>query len=107
MLDLKRIRNNPEEIKKALSNRGEDFDTAVIDEDYLKEQLIQQLKFKINDLIDASQIDNILTSINNNLVYTNIEVSNNGNNYYDFIRNTNINYIFSLSTENINITINS
>ena len=32
MLDLKRIRNNPEEIKKALSNRGEDFDTAVIDE---------------------------------------------------------------------------
>ena len=81
--------------------------TAVIDENYLKEQLIQNLTFKINDLIDASQIDNILTSINNNLVYTNIEVSNDGNNYYDFIRNTNINYIFSLSTENINITINS
>ncbi len=32
MLDLKRIRNNPEEIKKALTNRGEDFDLAVIDE---------------------------------------------------------------------------
>lgn len=32
MLDLKRIRNNPEEIKKALSNRGEDFDAKVIDE---------------------------------------------------------------------------
>ncbi|NFO11711.1 serine--tRNA ligase [Clostridium botulinum] len=32
MLDLKRIRNNPEEIKKLLSNRGEDFDVAVIDE---------------------------------------------------------------------------
>lgn len=32
MLDLKRIRNNPEEIKKALSNRGEDFDSSVIDE---------------------------------------------------------------------------
>ena len=32
MLDLKRIRTNPEEIKKALSNRGEDFDTSVIDE---------------------------------------------------------------------------
>lgn len=32
MLDLKRIRNNPEEIKNALSNRGEDFDTSVIDE---------------------------------------------------------------------------
>ncbi|SHE75158.1 serine--tRNA ligase [Clostridium fallax] len=32
MLDLKKIRNNPEEIKKALSNRGEDFDVSVIDE---------------------------------------------------------------------------
>lgn len=32
MLDLKRIRTNSEEIKKALSNRGEDFDTSVIDE---------------------------------------------------------------------------
>lgn len=32
MLDLKRIRNNPEEIKKAMANRGESFDTAMIDE---------------------------------------------------------------------------
>ena len=32
MLDLKRIRTNPEEIKKALTNRGEDFDVSVIDE---------------------------------------------------------------------------
>jgi seryl-tRNA synthetase len=31
MLDLKRIRNNPEEIKKALTNRGEDFDLSTID----------------------------------------------------------------------------
>lgn len=32
MLDLKRIRTNPEEIKKALSNRGEGFEASVIDE---------------------------------------------------------------------------
>ena len=32
MLDLKRIRNNPDEIKNNLSNRGEDFDVTVIDE---------------------------------------------------------------------------
>lgn len=32
MLDLKRIRNNPEEIKALLANRGEDFDVACIDE---------------------------------------------------------------------------
>ncbi|GAB6168731.1 serine--tRNA ligase [Clostridium carnis] len=32
MLDLKRIRNNPDEIKKALANRGEDFKESTIDE---------------------------------------------------------------------------
>ncbi|CAM3079698.1 MULTISPECIES: serine--tRNA ligase [Clostridium] len=32
MLDLKRIRNNPNEIKEALNNRGEKFDVTVIDE---------------------------------------------------------------------------
>ena len=32
MLDLKRIRNNAEEVKTALVNRGEDFDASTIDE---------------------------------------------------------------------------
>src|SRR3712207_9566812 len=31
MLDIKRIRTNPEEIKNALNNRGEDFDVTIID----------------------------------------------------------------------------
>lgn len=32
MLDLKKLRSNTEEVKKSLSNRGEDFDVNVIDE---------------------------------------------------------------------------
>ena len=32
MLDIKRIRNNPEEIKKLMENRGENFNVSVIDE---------------------------------------------------------------------------
>ena len=32
MLDLKRIRNNPEEIKHLMANRGEGFDLSLIDE---------------------------------------------------------------------------
>lgn len=32
MLDLKKLRSNTEEVKKALSNRGEDFDVNVIEE---------------------------------------------------------------------------
>ena len=31
MLDLKRIRTEAEEVKKALGNRGEDFDVSIID----------------------------------------------------------------------------
>ncbi|WP_029451776.1 serine--tRNA ligase [Clostridium algidicarnis] len=31
MLDLKRIRNNPKDIKKALNDRGENFDMSIID----------------------------------------------------------------------------
>lgn len=31
MLDLKRIRNNPKDIKKALNDRGENFDVSIID----------------------------------------------------------------------------
>lgn len=32
MLDIKRIRNNPEEIKRLMANRGENFDLSIIDE---------------------------------------------------------------------------
>lgn len=32
MLDLKRIRNNPEEIKELMADRGENFDLSIIDE---------------------------------------------------------------------------
>ncbi|MGH4121520.1 MAG: serine--tRNA ligase [Clostridium sp.] len=32
MLDLKRIRNNPEEIKELMADRGENFDISIIDE---------------------------------------------------------------------------
>ena len=32
MLDLKRLRNETEEIKKAMADRGESFDLSLIDE---------------------------------------------------------------------------
>ena len=32
MLDLKRIRSNPEEIKELMADRGENFDISIIDE---------------------------------------------------------------------------
>ncbi|QXE19296.1 serine--tRNA ligase [Clostridium sp. 001] len=61
MLDLKRIRNNPEEVKKQLSNRGEDFDPATIDEvialDEKRRKIlveVEALKNKRNQ--DSSQI---------------------------------------------------
>ena len=32
MLDLKRIRNNPEEIKALMADRGENFKVSIIDD---------------------------------------------------------------------------
>lgn len=61
MLDLKRIRNNPEEVKAALVNRGEDFDASTIDEiislDENRRQIlveVEVLKNKRNQ--DSSEI---------------------------------------------------
>lgn len=79
---------------------------VIIDETYLKQQLINNLKLVINQQIDISQINCILTNINNNLVYSKIKVSKNGTDWFDLINNTNINYIFTLSINNIIININ-
>ena len=52
MLDLKKLRSNTEEVKKALSNRGEDFDVNVIDEvialdeERRNKEMKYQLKFQ-------------------------------------------------------------
>ncbi len=61
MLDLKRIRNNPEEIKQIMQNRGEDFDNKLIDDvvalDERRRQIlveVEQLKSKRNS--ESSQI---------------------------------------------------
>lgn len=61
MLDLKRIRNNPEEIKTIMQNRGEDFDNKLIDDvvalDERRRQIlveVEQLKSKRNS--ESAQI---------------------------------------------------
>ncbi|MCH3965535.1 MAG: serine--tRNA ligase [Clostridium sp.] len=50
MLDLKRIRNNPEEIKKLLSNRGEDFDLSDIDEVVSLDQNRRNILVEVEEL---------------------------------------------------------
>ncbi|MDP4146172.1 MAG: serine--tRNA ligase [Bacillota bacterium] len=50
MLDLKRIRNNPEEIKNALSNRGEDFDTSIIDRIVELDEKRRQILVEVENL---------------------------------------------------------
>ncbi|WP_294185200.1 serine--tRNA ligase [uncultured Clostridium sp.] len=64
MLDLKKIRNNPEKIKKQLINRGEDFDLSDIDKvvslDEKRRQIlgkVESLKGKRNQ--DSSEIAKI------------------------------------------------
>lgn len=50
MLDLKRIRTNPEEIKKALTNRGEDFDLTNIDKVVALDEKRRQLLVEVENL---------------------------------------------------------
>ncbi|CDI48113.1 serine--tRNA ligase [Clostridium tetani] len=52
MLDLKRIRSNPEEIKKALAGRGEDFDVSVID------KVLQLDEERRNILVEVESLKN-------------------------------------------------
>lgn len=61
MLDLRRIRNNPEEFKKVMEGRGEDFDSKLIDDvvalDERRREIlveVEQLKNKRNN--ESSQI---------------------------------------------------
>lgn len=61
MLDLRRIRNNPEEFKKVMEGRGEDFDSNLIDDvvalDERRREIlveVEQLKNKRNN--ESSQI---------------------------------------------------
>ncbi|WP_097028514.1 serine--tRNA ligase [Clostridium peptidivorans] len=50
MLDLKRIRNNPEEIKNALANRGEDFDVTAIDRIVELDERRRQILVEVENL---------------------------------------------------------
>ncbi|MFD3155337.1 serine--tRNA ligase [Haloimpatiens sp. FM7330] len=50
MLDLKRIRKNPEEVKEALGNRGENFDVTIIDEIVNCDKKRREILVKVEEL---------------------------------------------------------
>ncbi|OFI04991.1 serine--tRNA ligase [Clostridium acetireducens DSM 10703] len=50
MLDIRKIRNNPEEIKEALANRGEDFDTSVVDKIVDLDEKRRKILVKVEEL---------------------------------------------------------
>ena len=70
----------------------------------IKENLINNLKLTINDTITSNDITCLLKSLNDTLIYTDVELSNNGTTFTNMVSNTNINYIFTLTADNINIT---
>lgn len=76
---------------------------TVADIDYLKEQLVTNLTLNLYQTIDVNQISCILKNIQSDLIYTDIKLSKDNNNWLDIITNTNYNYIFELSKDNISI----
>lgn len=75
----------------------------VYNPDYIKEQLINKLSFSLYNTIDINQISNILYTIDENLIYKNVSLSKDGTTWQDIITNTNKNYIFELTANNITI----
>ena len=59
MLDLKRIRNNQEEIKKALNDRGENFDVSVIDEVVELDKRRRDILVEVEELKKKRNTDSI------------------------------------------------
>ncbi|MGG7165706.1 serine--tRNA ligase [Clostridium ihumii] len=57
MLDLKKIRNNKEEIKKALNDRGENFDVSVIDEVVKLDKRRRDILIEVEELKKKRNID--------------------------------------------------
>ena len=59
MLDLKKIRNNQEEIKKALNDRGENFDVSVIDEVVELDKRRRDILVEVEELKKKRNTDSI------------------------------------------------
>jgi uncharacterized phage protein gp47/JayE len=78
--------------------------SVIIDVDKIKADLINNLKINTNMLIDKNYINTILTNNNNNIIYNEIKLSKDNVNWYDFVNNTNLNYQFNITTDNIIIT---
>ncbi|MBU3192150.1 serine--tRNA ligase [Clostridium bowmanii] len=60
MLDLKRIRNNPEEIKKLMANRGENFDLAIIDEVVVLDKRRRDILMEVEELKNRRNTESAL-----------------------------------------------
>ncbi|MGV8981533.1 serine--tRNA ligase [Clostridium sp.] len=60
MLDLKRIRNNPEEIKKLMANRGENFNLSVIDEVVALDKRRRDILMEVEELKNRRNTESAL-----------------------------------------------
>lgn len=75
----------------------------VYDIDYIKQQLVNNLQFKLREVVDINEIASVLYNIDNNLIYKNIQISKDNMTWTDILENSNLNYIFTLSVDNITI----
>ncbi|GHU27495.1 hypothetical protein FACS1894152_4200 [Bacilli bacterium] len=79
--------------------------SVTIDTNQIKTDLINSIVITTNMVMDKNYINTILTMNNRNIIYSDIQVSKDGTNWFDMVANTNLNYQFTLSTDDIAITI--
>jgi uncharacterized phage protein gp47/JayE len=77
---------------------------AVIDQDKIKADLLSAIAIATNMLVDKNYINLLLTTANSNLIYSDIKLSKDNIDWEDMVRNSNLNYQFSLTVDNIEIT---
>jgi uncharacterized phage protein gp47/JayE len=77
--------------------------TVIIDPDKIKEDLVKNLEIETNMLIDKNYVNTVLTNNDKNIIYSEIKLSKDNVDWLDMVNNTNINYQFILTTDNITI----
>jgi uncharacterized phage protein gp47/JayE len=76
---------------------------TTIDIDKIKTDLVNNLKIETNTVIDKNYINVVLVNNDNKLIYSEIKTSKDNMTWSDFVSNSNLNYQFVLTTDNITI----
>lgn len=75
----------------------------LIDVNFIKQQLVQQLSFGIGELADKTTVSIKISSIDDTCIITDCEISKDGVNYYDILETASFRNFFTIAYGNLDI----